>query len=99
MTSPYSYTVEQYEELESEIVRLRELLAAKVGSSIRVELPGKDNGWKCYVTCQREKDEERIAVILAKSINMLCHVVYEIERSRHRTESDDIETVSCDDEL
>jgi len=97
--SAYAYTVEQYEALEAEIVRLRELLDAKVGSSIRVELPGKDNGGKCYVTCQREKDEERIAGILAESLNLLCRVASEIERSRRKPRTDEIEMVFCDDEL
>jgi hypothetical protein len=62
----------QNRELEAENIRLRDLLDKKVGTSIRVELPEKANGYRCYVTCQREKDEERMATILAESIKMLC---------------------------
>jgi hypothetical protein len=65
-------------ELRTENIRLRDLLDCKVGSSIRVELPSKDNGWKCYVTTQRAKDEEHIAGILADSITLLCKVAYEV---------------------
>jgi len=66
--------------------RLRELLDAKVGSSIRVELPTKDNGWKCYVTCQREKDEEHLAEILTASLELLAKVAYDVKEFDLQTE-------------
>jgi len=69
-------------ELEAEISRLRDLLDYKGGSSIRVELPDKANGYKCYVTCQRPQDEERIAGILAESLNLLAKVALAIDTAR-----------------
>jgi len=59
-------------ELEAENHRLRDLLDCKVGSSIRVELPVKENGWKCYITTQREKDEEHLAEIFGSIVKLMC---------------------------
>jgi len=69
------------ESLEAENERLRQLLSIKAdtGSTIRVELPTKENGMTCWVTSYKPEDEERIARLLANSLNLLCQCLYEIK--------------------